>query len=189
MRVIAGAHKGRILKTAHDLSVRPATGKVRAAIFNVLQNRIDLTGARILDLYAGSGSLGIEALSRGARLVILVEAHPATARLADENLNALGIKKSAEVIQSDAVQGLEKMAARHLLADFIFLDPPYEDTTEHLKVLDYLDTAHLIAPYGLVIVEHHHKMELPGRFDRLERTRLLEQGDATLSFYGLAAAA
>jgi len=75
------------------------------------------------------------------------------------------------------------------MADFIFLDPPYQDSAAPLKVLDYLDAAHLVAPSGLVIVEHPCKTELPGRFDRLERTRLLEQGDAALSFYGLAAAA
>ena len=75
------------------------------------------------------------------------------------------------------------------MADFIFLDPPYKDADEHLQVLEYLDTAHLVAPYGLVIVEHHRKTELPGRFTRLERTRLLEQGDAAVSFYSLAAAA
>jgi len=187
MRVIAGTYRSRKLKGPGKLRLRPTSDRLRETLFNILGTSVQ--DSLFVDLYAGTGAIGIEALSRGARLVILVEAHPATARLADENLNALGIKKSAEVIQSDAVQGLEKMAARHLLADFIFLDPPYEDTTEHLKVLDYLDTAHLIAPYGLVIVEHHHKMELPGRFDRLERTRLLEQGDATLSFYGLAAAA
>jgi 16S rRNA G966 N2-methylase RsmD len=81
------------------------------------------------------------------------------------------------------------MAARRLMADFIFLDPPYDEDAEHLNVLEYLDGSHLVAPYGVVIVEHRNKTELPGRFERLERTRLLEQGDAALSFYSLAAAA
>ena len=143
-----------------------------------------------MDFYAGTGAIGIEAVSRGARLAILVEAHAATARLAKENLEALGHSRRRRSDSGGrALQGLEKMAARRLMADFIFLDPPYDDDAEHLKVLEYLDGSHLVAPYGVVIVEHRNKMELPGRFDRLERTRLLEQGDAALSFYSLAAAA
>ena len=93
------------------------------------------------------------------------------------------------MIEDEALRGLEKLAGRRLLADFIFLDPPYKDSDEHLKVLEYLDSGHLVAPYGVVIVEHRKKIELPGRLDRLERTRVLEQGDTALSFYSLAAAA
>jgi 16S rRNA G966 N2-methylase RsmD len=85
--------------------------------------------------------------------------------------------------------GLEKLAARHLVTDFIFLDPPYEKKREHVRVLEFLDASHLVAPRGLVIVEHHRKMELAERFDRLERTRVVQHGDAALSFYRLAAAA
>ncbi len=187
MRVIGGTYRSRRLKGPGKLRLRPTSDRLRETLFNILGPSI--AHSLFVDLYAGTGAIGIEAVSRGARLAILVEAHPATARLAKENIEDLSIRGRAEVIQADAVHGLEKMAARHLMADFIFLDPPYEDSAEHLKVLDYLDAAHLIAPYGLVIVEHHHKMELPGRFDRLERTRLLEQGDATLSFYSLAVAA
>jgi 16S rRNA (guanine(966)-N(2))-methyltransferase RsmD len=187
MRVIAGTYRSRTLKGPGKLRLRPTSDRLRETLFNILGPSIE--DSLFVDLYAGTGAIGIEAVSRGARLAILVESHAATARLAKENLEALGIRGGAEVIQADAVHGLEKMAARHLMADFIFLDPPYKDDAEHLKVLEYLDGSHLVAPYGVVIVEHHCKMELPGRFDRLERTRLLEQGDATLSFYSLAAAA
>ena len=105
-----------------------------------------------------------------------------------QNIEALGIRRGVEVIEADAVKGLKNLASRHLVADFIFLDPPYEGE-EQLRGLEFLDESHLVAPYGLVIVEHHRSMELPERFDRLECTRLLEQGDAALSFYRLAAAA
>ena len=98
------------------------------------------------------------------------------------------VEGGAELIETDALRGLEKLSARRLVADFIFLDPPYEGE-EHLRVLDFLDGSHLIAPYGLVVVEHHRRMELPERLGRLERVRLHEQGDAALSFYRLAAAA
>jgi len=93
------------------------------------------------------------------------------------------------VIEADAVRGLEKLGARHLAADFIFLDPPYEKEQDYVRVLEFLDASHLVAPSGIVIVEHRHSMDLPERFDRLECTRILEQGDAALSFYRLAATA
>jgi 16S rRNA (guanine966-N2)-methyltransferase len=187
MRVIAGAYRSRQLKGPGQLKLRPTSDRLRETLFNVLGSSIK--DSLFVDLYAGTGAVGIEALSRGAREVILVEAHKATSRLIKENLDALGIRAGAELIEGEVLRGLENLSARHLMADFFFVDPPYEHWVEQMKVLEYLDAAHLVAPYGLVIVEHHSKRELPGRFDRLERTRLLEQGDAALSFYSLAAAA
>jgi 16S rRNA (guanine966-N2)-methyltransferase len=187
MRVIAGTHRSRKLKGPGKLRLRPTSDRLRETLFNILGPAIE--DSLFVDVYAGTGAIGIEAASRGAREVILVESHKAAARLAKENIESLGICASVEVIEDDALRGLEKMAGRRLLADFIFLDPPYDKSAEHLKVLEYLDSGHLVAPYGIVIVEHRRKVDLPGRFDRLERTRLLEQGDAALSFYSLAAAA
>lgn len=187
MRVIAGAYRSRQLKGPGRLKLRPTSDRLRETLFNVLGPSIK--DSLFVDLYAGTGAVGIEALSRGAREVILIEAHKATGRLIKENLDALGIRAGAELIEGEVLRGLENLSARHLMADFFFVDPPYEHWVEQVKVLEYLDAAHLVAPYGLVIVEHHSKRELPGRFDRLERTRLLEQGDAALSFYSLAAAA
>src|ERR1700722_17029571 len=187
MRVIAGAFKSRRLKGPGKLRLRPTSDRLRETLFNVLGPSV--TDSLFVDVYAGTGAIGIEALSRGAREVVLIESHGATARVARQNLTLLDIHSGAEVIEADAARGLQKLSERHSMADFIFLDPPYDQTTEHLRVLEYLDTTHLIAPQGLVIVEHHYKMSLPGRFERLERTRLLEQGDASLSFYSLAAAA
>jgi len=168
------------------MRLRPTSDRLRETLFNVLGPSIK--DSFFVDLYAGTGAVGIEAISRGAREAIFVESHAAGARLVRENLESLGIQSGVEVIESDVVKGLGKLAARHLMADFIFLDPPYEGE-EHLRVLEFLDESHLIAPYGLVIVEHHRSMELPERFERLELSRLLEQGDGVLSFYRLAAAA
>jgi 16S rRNA (guanine966-N2)-methyltransferase len=187
MRVIAGTYKSRRLKGPGRLSLRPTSDRLRETLFNVLGPAVK--DSLFVDLYSGTGAIGIEAASRGAREVILVESHKATARLARENIEALGIASSVHVIEDDTLRALEKLAARRLLADFIFLDPPYKNSDEHLKVLEYLDCGHLVAPYGVVIVEHRNKTELPGRLDRLERTRVLEQGDTALSFYSLAAAA
>ncbi len=168
------------------MDLRPTSDRLRETLFNVLGPSI--MDSFFVDLFAGTGAIGIEAVSRGARETIFIESHAASARLVRKNLESLGIRSGVEVIESDVIKGLGKLAARHLLADFIFLDPPYKGE-EHQRVLEYLDESHLIAPYGLVIVEHHREMELPDRFERLERSRLLEQGDAALSFYRLAAAA
>lgn len=187
MRVIAGAYRSRRLKGPGKLRLRPTSDRLRETIFNILGPTVE--GCLFVDLFAGTGAIGIEAISRGARKAIFIETHAAAARLVRENLAALGTLSNAEVIQMDVIRGLERLAARHLIADFFFLDPPYGGTKEHLNVLEFLDASHLIAPRGVVIAEHHRKTELPERFDRLERTRFIEQGDAVLSFYRLAAAA
>jgi 16S rRNA (guanine966-N2)-methyltransferase len=187
MRVIAGKFGSRRLKSPGKLLMRPTSDRLRETLFNVLGPAVE--DSLFVDLYAGTGAIGIEAISRGARETIFVETHAASARLIRKNLESLDIASGAEVIDGDAVRALEKIAKRHLVADFIFLDPPYEETEEQLRVLEFLDASHLVAPQGFVIVEHSVKTELHDRFDRLERTRLLEQGDAALSFYRLAAAA
>jgi len=187
VRVIAGKFRSRRLKGPGTLRIRPTSDRLRETLFNILGPAVE--DSLFIDLYAGTGAIGIEAVSRGAREVILVEANARAARLIRENLAALGIRAGAELIEADALAGIEKIGKRHLIADFIFLDPPYEETEEHFRVLEFLDTSHLIAPHGVVIVEHRSGMELPERLKRLECTREVEQGDATLSFYRLAAAA
>ncbi len=167
--------------------MRPTSDRLRETLFNILGPAVE--DSLFVDAYAGTGAIGIEAISRGAREVIFIEAHAASARLVRENLAALGTREGAEVIEAAALRGMERLAARRRMADFVFLDPPYEKAEEYLLVLEFLDESRLLAPRGLAIVEHSCKMELPQRFDRLERTRLVEQGDAALSFYRLAAAA
>jgi 16S rRNA (guanine(966)-N(2))-methyltransferase RsmD len=187
VRVIAGKYRSRLLKGPGRLRLRPTSDRLRETLFNILGPEV--ADSDFWDLYAGTGAIGIEAISRGARLAIFIESHAATARLVRKNLETLDIRGSAEVIEADVIRGLEKLAARRLVADFIFLDPPYESAADYQQVLEFLDASHLIAPYGIVIVEHHRRLELPDRLRRIERTRILEQGDAALSFYRLVAAA
>lgn len=187
MRVIAGKFRSRRLKGPGTLRIRPTSDRLRETLFNILGPAVE--DSLFVDLYAGTGAIGIEAVSRGARQVILVESNAKAARLIRENLAALGIRAGAELIEADALAGLEKIAGRHLVADFLFLDPPYEKAEEHSRVLEFLDASHLIAPQGIVIVEHRSGTEVPERLNRLECTRQVEQGDATLSFFRLAAAA
>jgi 16S rRNA (guanine966-N2)-methyltransferase len=187
VRVIAGKFRSRLLKGPGKLRLRPTSDRLRETLFNVLGPAVE--DSLFVDLYAGTGAVGIEAISRGAREVIFVESYAKAARLIRENLSALEIRAGAELIEVAALRGLEKLAARHLIADFIFLDPPYESEEEYSLILDFLDASRLIAPGGIVIVEHRRKFEMPEQLDRLGRMRLLEQGDAALSFYRLAAAA
>ena len=148
-----------------------------------------MQGAAFIDLYAGTGAVGIEALSRGARSAIFVEQHAPAAALIRRNLDSLGIGKEADILAVDVLRGLERLEARHVHADFIFLDPPYAATQEYEDVLAYLGESPLLAPGGRVIAEHLKKRVLPERVGELELARVVAQGDAALSFYRLAWAA
>jgi 16S rRNA (guanine(966)-N(2))-methyltransferase RsmD len=185
--VIAGRYRSRRLAGPGTLRLRPTSDRLRETLFNILGPEIE--DALFVDVCAGTGAMGIEALSRGAREAVFIEKHPRAARLVRRNLEGLGIGGGAQVLEADALAGLELLSARRALADFVFLDPPYDKTEEHKRIMEYLDGSHLIAPRGLVIAEHRTKSSLPERFQRLERTRLVEQGDASISFYRLAAAA
>jgi 16S rRNA (guanine966-N2)-methyltransferase len=187
MRVIAGKYRSRRLSGPGGLRIRPTSDRLRETLFNVLGPSV--ADSFFVDLFAGTGAVGIEAISRGAREVALIESNPKAVRLIRRNLDSLEIRAGAELIEAQAERGLERIASHHRVADFVFLDPPYEATAQLWSALEYLDAAHIIAPYGLVIAEHSKKVDLPLRFTRLERSRLLEQGDAALSFYRLAAAA
>jgi 16S rRNA (guanine966-N2)-methyltransferase len=187
MRVIAGKFRSRKLKGPGLLRLRPTSDRLRETLFNVLGPEVE--DSLFVDLYAGTGAIGIEAVSRGARQVILIESNAKAARLVRENLASLAIRAGTELLETEALAGLEKLAVRRLVADFVFLDPPYEKKGEHTRALEFLDASRLVAPRGVVIVEHHWRTEMPERLDRLECSRQIEQGDAVLSFYRLAAAA
>lgn len=187
MRIIAGKFGGRRLRSARRLALCPTSDQLRETLFNVLGRTVE--GSLFVDVYAGTGAVGLEALSRGAREVVFIEEHPAGVALIRSNLGALGIGTGVEILATDALQGLESLAARRVRADFIFLDPPYAAEEECLAALELLDGLRLLAPSGLVIVEHSRRQELPERLTNLERTRVLVQGDAALSFYHLALAA
>jgi 16S rRNA (guanine966-N2)-methyltransferase len=187
MRVIAGKFGSRRLRTLRGMALRPSSDRLRETLFNILGPAVK--DSLFVDAFAGSGAVGIEALSRGAREVVFIESHRPAAGLIRENLQSLGIAAGVEVLAMDAIRGLEQLAARRRLADFIFLDPPYARTQDYLRVLDFLDGSHLLAPGSLIVVEHRRKLQLPSRLQNLEVSRIVEQGDTALSFYRLAIAA
>lgn len=186
MRVIAGKFGSRRLRALRGIALRPSSDRLRETLFDILGASAE--DSLFIDAFAGTGAVGIEALSRGAREVVFIERYRPAANLIRENLRTLGIVAGAEVLAMDAIRGFEQLAARRLLADFIFLDPPYARTSDYLDVLDFLDGSCLLAPRGSVIVEHRRKLELPARLQNLEVSRVVEQGDSVLSFYRLALA-
>jgi 16S rRNA (guanine(966)-N(2))-methyltransferase RsmD len=185
MRIIAGKYRSRLLKSTRDLALRPTSDKLRETLFNVLGGLV--AGARFMDLFAGSGAVGIEALSRGAREAIFVEKHPPTAALIKKNLESLDIREGARVVSSDALKALEHLAKSSSTAtpgiDILFLDPPYAETEQYKIVLTLLGGANLLAENAVVIAEHQRSLDLAETFGKLERVRVLRQGDAALTFY------
>jgi len=173
MRIIAGAYKGRNLKSPPSLEVRPTSDRLRETLFNVIAPRIE--DARFLDLCAGSGAVGIEALSRGASYATFVDRSRRMCKLIEANVQLCRIPEEQwEIYCSEVNEFLKQTASRW---DIAFFDPPYK--------YDYLRTLQLIklSDDGLFIAEHHHKTELPETIGKLQRTRILKQGDSALSFF------
>ncbi len=150
MRIITGRYRGRTLKTVPDLSVRPATGMVRQTLFNMLVNRLDFEGLEVLDAFAGSGSLGFEASSRGARRVTFIEWDPAAAAILEENARVLGCVDTVEVIQADAMTFLRTTGERYGL---IFADPPYAFPAT-ASIPEVVFSRGLLHPGGYLLIEH-----------------------------------
>jgi 16S rRNA (guanine966-N2)-methyltransferase len=185
MRVIAGTFRSRILKSLKGLALRPTSDRLRETLFNVLGPTV--AGARFLDLFAGTGAIGIEALSRGAKEVVFIENHAAAAKLIRQNLDSLEIRSGFTVLPLDALRGLAMLASRRRPSepgfDSIFLDPPYTAAEEYARVLEFLGSTELLAPGGIVVAEHRRNFDLCEEAGALERFRVLRQGDAALSFY------
>jgi 16S rRNA (guanine(966)-N(2))-methyltransferase RsmD len=174
MRVIGGEFRSRTIKTPVGDNTRPTPDRLREALFNILLPRI--ADAVFLDAYAGSGSVGIEALSRGARRTIFIEKSRTALRALQENIAALGIRERCEVCADSASSVITRFEA-----DIVFLDPPYPRETEYVRCLEALGGK----PKPLVVVQHASKFttQLKQQYGALRRVRLVSQGDNSLSFY------
>ncbi len=188
MRVVAGLYRSRQLTAPRGDATRPTSDRLRETLFNVLAPR--LPEAQFADLYAGSGAVGIEALSRGAAFCCFAERAPAALTAIRANLAALGITAGFRVETRGVARTLEQLATADDGFDVIFLDPPYEAAAEYAATLEAIAASAetLLRPGALVVAEHARRDSLPERFGPLARTRLLQQGDAALSFYALAVA-
>lgn len=184
MRIIAGRYRGRKLKSPPSSQTRPTSDRLRETLFNILTPRIK--GARFLDLCAGTGAVGIEALSRGASYVTFVDKSRKMCELIQANLDALDVEQSeVAIVADDALSFLRHFVKKgEQPFDIVFFDPPY--AADYEAVLNLIsDTTVILHPDGIVVVEHYKKKSLPEQFNSLKRYREVRQGDSVLSFYGV----
>jgi len=167
------------------MDLRPTADRLRETLFNVLGagNAAAFEDKVWFDLCAGTGAVGIEALSRGAARVHFVESSPAAASLIRRNLDSLRVESGFELLNEDVTRALRHLEAKNVTADFIFLDPPYRLEKLYVQVLQMLAQSRLLAADTVVIAEHDKRFDPGEAFAPLFRYRKLEQGDAVLSFY------
>jgi 16S rRNA (guanine966-N2)-methyltransferase len=185
MRVIAGQYRRRMLRSLLGLEIRPTSDRLRETLFNVLcaGDPAALSESTWIDFYAGTGAVGIEALSRGARMVYFVESSKAAADVIAGNLKSLGIVGGFRIVKSEAAKALRQLETVENKADFVFLDPPYSMRDEYANTLAALADSESLAERGVAIAEHEKRFDPGEAFGELRRYRKLEQGEAALSFY------
>jgi len=183
VRVIAGKLKSRQLKTLPGSATRPTSDRLKETLFNLLQTEIK--GRKFLDCYAGSGSIGIEAFSRGAGYVAFVESSARAAKVIRENLGRLGLLTSAHclLLHERVEAGLKILQKAELKFDIVFLDPPYTATEEYPTVLKKLCGYGLLEDQAVVVAEHAKQVTLAAETGGLSRVREVKQGDSVLAFY------
>lgn len=180
MRIIAGTLKGRRLRTEDGFAVRPTSDRLRETLFNILMTSIE--DASFLDLCAGSGAVGIEAISRGAGHVTFVEQSRKTLRNLVENLNHCKIEDGFTLVQRDVVSAVKQFVAEEQAFDLVFFDPPYASEV-YGPVMELFGEQPLLTEDGMLIVEHNSKASMPETVGALRRFREVRQGESSLSFY------
>jgi 16S rRNA (guanine(966)-N(2))-methyltransferase RsmD len=190
MRVIAGKYRSRPLRSLRGTDIRPTSDRLRETLFNVLTagNPAALEGSVWLDLFAGTGAVGIEALSRGAKQVYFVESSAAAANVIRHNLHSLGIISGLKLYHDELPRAFWRMERAHVAADVVFIDPPYRLKDAYRDTLRALAESPVVWAMSMVIAEHEKKFDPGEEFGPLRRFRKLEQGSAALSFYRMARA-
>jgi 16S rRNA (guanine966-N2)-methyltransferase len=182
MRIIAGKFRSRTLRPLGALDIRPTSDRLRETLFNVLTagNPQALAGSIWLDLFAGTGAVGIEALSRGGAMVYFVDSAKPAAELIRHNLQSLAITQGFQILQQESVQAISQLTRQQIKPDYIFLDPPYRLREAYQQILEKLGS---LSEQALVVAEHEKRFDPGETFGNLQRIRKLQQGDAGLSFY------
>lgn len=180
MRVITGIAKGRKLKAPKGLETRPTSDRIKEALFNIIGSRV--IDVNFLDLYAGTGAIGIEALSRGAVKAVFVEKNPNTVKIIKENLQTTGLLEQAEILVQEADRAIKIIAGKGEKFEIIFIDPPYLKDLEKAS-LTLIDNNSLLAPGGLVITESSKLDIMPQEVGQLRMFRQEKYGDTVLTFY------
>jgi 16S rRNA (guanine966-N2)-methyltransferase len=185
VRIVAGKFGGRTLRSSTGMGTRPTSDRLRETLFNVLTagNPEALAGTVWLDLFAGTGAVGIEALSRGAKQVLFVETSPKAAKLIEQNLSNLEIGDGYRILNDDLYGILWRLKKEHFVADVVFLDPPYHMQDAYERTLTALADSAMVWAMSLVIAEHDKKFDPGNEFGPLRRVRKLVQGNSAISFY------
>jgi 16S rRNA (guanine(966)-N(2))-methyltransferase RsmD len=183
MRVIAGKFRSRNLQSLPGVDTRPTYDRLKETLFNVLAAAGHLEGKIFVDLFAGTGSIGIEALSRGASRVYFAESAKKAVQVIRGNLLSLGVDHEAEVYEQSSTNAIRQLAAEDVLADVIFLDPPYKMQGAYSQVLRIVSETGLLSTSGVLVAEHEKRFD-PGHGEgTLRRFRTLHHGESALSFY------
>ncbi|HWW13475.1 MAG TPA: 16S rRNA (guanine(966)-N(2))-methyltransferase RsmD [Candidatus Dormibacteraeota bacterium] len=185
MRVIAGTYRGRPLRSLRGTDIRPTSDRLRETLFNVLTagNPAALEGTVWLDLFAGTGAVGIEALSRGAKQVYFLENSAPAAKVIEQNLESLGIAEGYRILRDDLLRILWRLQREHVACDVVFLDPPYRMQHAYEETLTALADSSLVWAMSLVVAEHEKTFDPGAEFGSLRRIRKLVRGNTALSFY------
>lgn len=181
MRITGGKFRGRTLRTPRGEATRPTSGRARETLFNILAP--DLPDARMLDLFAGCGSVGLEAASRGAARAVLVEKARPALQCLRENVEALSLGDRVAVLASPVERALSRLAEAGEQFDILFLDPPFGDERAYIAVLEKIAAGALLAPEGVVVAQHDARMALPEHVGTLIRARVQRVGDNALTFF------
>jgi 16S rRNA (guanine966-N2)-methyltransferase len=174
MRIVAGVHKGRRLKAVPGNATRPTGDKVKEAVFQVIGPFFD--GGHVLDLFAGSGALGMEALSRGMNFAVFIDKHPKAIHTIHDNLKLLRLTQQAEVYRNDAFRALQLLSGREYKFDLILLDPPY-GKVDMIKLLGEISSSALLRENGFIFCEHDVSLELPRHVNNYTILKQSKYGD------------
>jgi 16S rRNA (guanine(966)-N(2))-methyltransferase RsmD len=180
LRVISGSLKGRKIRSLEGEGVRPTSDRVKEALFNILMGRID--ESIFLDLFAGTGNVGIEALSRGAEFCYFVDKNLSSVRCIIENITKLDLKSSCKVLHMDAFVALDMFHKKGIKFDIIFLDPPYHQNLSE-KALKRIASLQVLKEGGVVVAEVHKREELKEKYGNLKKVKESNYGETILVFY------
>jgi 16S rRNA (guanine966-N2)-methyltransferase len=180
MRVISGTHGGRRLRSVEGRAVRPTSDRLRETLFNILTPVV--SGARFLDVCAGSGAVGIEALSRGASHSTFIDRSRRACSIIAQNLESLGLEEEATILNRNAVNALDRLEEEAAVFDLVFIDPPYESEI-YSAVMRTLGRGAVLSGEAIVVVEHRLKLPPEPDFGRLRAYREVKQGESALAFY------
>jgi 16S rRNA (guanine966-N2)-methyltransferase len=185
VRIIGGTYRGRKLRTVEGLGVRPTSDRLRETLFNILAPRI--RDSRFLDICAGSGAVAMEAISRGAQQVAMIDNSRRACSIIEANLRALGIENEAAIINREATAALKQLAKESKEFDIVFFDPPYASDI-YDRVMRLLDEQPLLSADAIIVVEHRVKSPPEDQYGKLRLYREVKQGESALAFYTASAA-